>query len=191
MSAQLVQADAALAQIRGRVRERDLELAELRLQLAAERRFSAKAIAGQASRTAGVRGQLATAQGELFALRRNLAAPVVDTVAKVKVTRLRQQLATVQERFEQLVTRYQELAEAAELAATERQQLQGVVRQWNTLCKRLYKATDGQPDAAVDKDILVTWTRFREAVAAPGGNRGRMPVTGQATGQSATMEGVR
>ncbi|XKH52068.1 hypothetical protein LG284_08415 [Citricoccus nitrophenolicus] len=191
MSSQLFQAEAALAQIRGRVRDRDRDLAELRLQLAAERRASARVIAGQASRTAGVRGQLATATGELFALRRNWSATADDTVASVKVTGLRQQLATVQERYEQLATRYQELAEAAELAATERQQLQGVVRQWNTLCKRLYRATGGQPAAAVDNDILATWTRFRDAVAAPAGNRGRMPVTGQAAGQSATMEGDR
>ena len=191
VSAQLIQAEIALAQIRGRVRDRDYELAELRLQLAAERRSSARAIAGQASRTAGVRGQLATVTGELFALRRNWSATADDTVASVKVTDLRQQLATVQERYEQLATGYQELADAAELAATERQQLQGVVRQWDTLCKRLYKATGGQPVAAADRDILATWTRFREAVATPAGNRGRMPLTGQATGQSATLEEVR
>ncbi|NUL44095.1 hypothetical protein F7P69_02635 [Cellulosimicrobium funkei] len=191
VSAQLVQAEAALAQIRGRFRERDHELAELHIQLAAERRSSARAIAGQASRTASVRGQLATATGEVLALRRNWSATADDTVASVEVTGLRQQLATVQERYEQLASGYQELADAAELAATERQQLQGVVRQWDTLCKRLYKATGGQPAAAVDKDILATWTRFREAVAAPAGNRGRMPLTGQAAGQLATMERVR
>lgn len=191
VSARLVQAETALAQSRGRIRERDHKLAELRHQLAAERRSSARVIAGQASRTAGVRGQLATATGALFALRRNWSATAEDGVASVKVTGLRQQLATVQERYAQLDTRYQELVEASELAATERQQLQGVVRQWDTLCKRLYKATGGQPAAAVDKDILATWTRFREAVAAPAGNRGRMPVAGQEAGQSATMEGVR
>lgn len=157
VSAQLFQAEAALAQIRGRDRKRDHELAELRLQMAAERRSSARAIADQASRTAGVRGQLATATGELFALRRNWSATAEATVASVDVTGLRQQLATVQERYEQLATQYQELAEAAELAATEREQLQRVVRQWDTLCKRLCKATNGQPAAAVDKDILATW----------------------------------
>lgn len=191
VSAQLVQAEAALTQIRGRVRDCDRELAELRHQLAVERRASARAIADQASRTAGVRGQLATATGELFALRRNWSAAVEGKLASVKVAGLRQQLSTVQERHQQLAIMYQELVVAAELAATERQQLQGVVRQWDTLCKRLYKATGGQPAAPVDKDILATWTRFREAAAAPVGDRGRMPVTRKEAGQSATAGGVR
>ncbi|REE02272.1 hypothetical protein C8E99_0038 [Citricoccus muralis] len=199
VSAQLVQAEAALAQIRGRVRERDHELAELRLQLAAERRSSARAIAAQASRTAGVRGQLASATGELFALRRNRSATAEARVAAAEVTGMRDQVATVQDRYAQLAAKYQELSEAAELAAAERQQFQGLVRQWDTLCKRLYKATGGQPAAAVDRDIMATWTRFRQAVATPSGHRGRAPVTGKAAGQatgpapgrSGTVGGVR
>lgn len=199
VSAQLVQAETALAQSRSRLRARDLQLAELRVKLAAERRSSAKAIAGQANRTAAVRDQLATVSGELSALRRNWSATSEARVTTVKVTGLRDQLATVQDRYAQLAAKYQELSEAAELAATERQQLQGMVRQWDTLCKRLYKATGGQPAAAVDRDILATWTRFRQAVATPSGHRGRAPVTGRAAGQatgpapgrSGTVGGVR
>jgi uncharacterized coiled-coil DUF342 family protein len=190
-SAQLVQAETALGQARGRVRDRDRELAELRFQLAAERRRPPNAIVDQANRTASVRDQLATTAGELAVLRRNWSATAEDRVATAEVTGLRQQLATLQEKYGQLSARYQELSEAAELAATERQHLQGVVRQWDTLCKRLYKATGGQPAAAVDKDILATWTRFRQAVATGTGHRGRTPVTGQATGQAARAGGVR
>lgn len=195
VSAQLVEKETALAQSRGRVWDRDRELAALRVQLADERRRGAKAIVGQANLTAGVRERLATASRELSALRRNWSATAEARVAAAEVTGMRDQLATVQDRYAQLAAKYQELSEAAELAATERQQLQGVVRQWDTLCKRLYKATGGQPAAAVDRDILATWTRFRQAVATPSGHRGRAPVTGPAagpaTGQSATAGGAR
>ncbi|XKH54440.1 hypothetical protein LG284_05470 [Citricoccus nitrophenolicus] len=195
VSAQLVEKETALGQSRGRVWERDREVAALRVQLADERRRRTKAIVGQANQAAGVREQLAAASGELSALRRNWSATAEARMATHEVTGLRDQLATIQDRHGQLAARYEELSEAAELAATERQQLQGVVRQWDTLCKRLYKATGGQPAAAADRDILATWTRFRQAVATPAGNRGRAPVTGQAdgqvTGQSGTVGGVR
>lgn len=191
VSAQLVQAEAALAQSRGRLWGRDREIAWLRAELAEARRSATGALVSQANNAAGVRERLATASRELSALRRNWSATAEARVATAEVAGLRQQLATLQDKYGQLSARYQELSEAAELAATERHQLQGVVRQWNTLCKRLYKATGGQPATAVDKDILATWTRFRQAVADPSGNRGRAPVTGQAAGQAATAGGVR
>lgn len=195
VSAQLVQAETALAQNRSRLWDRDRELAELRVQLAEARRSATMALVGQAKRTAGVRDRLATATGELSALRRKWSNTDEARVATDEMTGLREQLATVQDKYGQLSTRYQELYEAGDLAATERQQLQEVVRQWDTLCKRLYKTTGGQPAAVVDRDILATWARFRQAVATPSGNRGRAPVAGQAagqsTGQAATAGGFR
>ncbi|MBB5747953.1 hypothetical protein [Micrococcus sp. TA1] len=191
VSAELVQAETTLGQCRGRVLDRDQEVTRLRAELAEARRSAARALVAQATDAAGVRDRLAAASGELSELRRNWSAVVEARAATAKVTGLRQQVATLQGQYAQLSARYQELSEAAELAATERQHLQGVVRQWDTLCKRLYKATGGQPAAAVDKDILATWTRFRQAVATPTGNRGRAPVTGQATRQVATAGGVR
>jgi hypothetical protein len=188
VSAQLARTETALGQARGRVADRDRQLAGLRAQLAAERRSAARAIAGQANRTAGVRERLAAATGELSALRRNRSAVAGARVAAAEATGLREQLATVQGRYGQLAARYRELSEAAELAATERRQLQGVVRQWDTLCKRLYQATGGQPAAAVDRDILATWRRFRQAVATGTGHRGRAPVTGHPTGQATGQE---
>ncbi|MEO9249130.1 hypothetical protein ABDK96_15710 [Citricoccus nitrophenolicus] len=184
-----------MAQSRGRIWDRDREIVWLRAELAEARRAAATALVGQANRFANVRGQLATASGELSALRRNWSATAESRVATAEVTGLRQQLASLQDKYGQVSARYQELSEAAELAATERQQLQGVVRQWDTLCKRLYKAAGGRPATAVDKDILATWTRFRQAVTTQTGNRGRAPVTGQAAGhaagQAATAGGVR
>ncbi len=191
VSAQLVQAETALGQARGRLWDRDREVAWLRAELAEARRSAARALVGQANRAAGVRDQLARTAGELSALRRNWSATAEARVAAAEVTGLRQQLATVQDRYGQLSARYQELSEAAELAATERQHLQGVVRQWDTLCKRLYKATGGQPAAAVDRDILATWTRFRQAVATGTGHRGRTPVAGHPTGQAVGQEVTR
>ena len=185
-SAELVQTETALGQCRGRVWDRDQEVTRLRAELAEARRSAARALVVQANDAAGVRERLAAATGQLSELRRSWSAMVEARVATAEVTGLRQQLASLQGQHAQLSTRYQELSEAAELAATERQQLQGVVRQWDTLCKRLYKATGGQPAAAVDQDILATWTRFRQAVATGAGNRGRAPVTGQATGQEVT-----
>lgn len=181
VSTELVQAETTLGQCRGRVWDRDQEIARLRAELAAGRRSAARALVVQANDAAGVRDRLATATGQLSELRRNWSATA-------EVTGLRDQLATAQGQYAQLSARYQELSEAAELAATERQHLQGVVRQWDTLCKRLYKATGGQPAAAVDEEILATWTRFRQAVASGTGNRGRAPVTGvagQGTGHAA------
>ncbi|MFC4371899.1 hypothetical protein [Citricoccus nitrophenolicus] len=184
VSAQLVQAETALAQSRGCLWSRDREISLLRAELAEARRSATRALVIQASDAAGVRDRLAKASSELSAMRRNWSAMSEARVATAEVTGLRQQLATLQDQYGQLSARYQELAEAAELAATERQHLQSVVRQWDTLCKRLYKATGGQPTAAVDKDILATWTRFRQAVSTGTGNRGRTPVAGPMTGQA-------
>jgi hypothetical protein len=191
VSAQLIQVETALGQARGRIRDRDREVAWLRAELAEARRASARALVGQANDAAGVRERLSVASGELSLLRRNWSATAEARVATVEVTGLRQQLATLQDKYGQLSARYQELSAAADLAATERQQLQRVVRQWDTLCKRLYKATGGQPAAAVDKDILATWTRFRQAVATGTGHRGRAPVAGHPAAQGAGQEVAR
>jgi len=185
-----VQVETALGHCRGQVWDRDQEITRLRVELAEARRSAARALVVQANDAAGVRDRLATATGQLSELRRNWSAMAEARVATAEVTGLRDQLATVQGQYAELSARYQELSEAAELAATERQHLQGVIRQWDTLCKRLYKATGGQPAAAVDQDILATWTRFRQAVATGTGNRGRAPVTGVA-GQAATAGGGR
>ncbi|WMY80073.1 hypothetical protein [Citricoccus sp. I39-566] len=179
VSGQLAQAETALGQCRGRVTDRDREVAWLRAELAEAQRSTARILVGQANDAADVRARLALATGQLSELRRNWSATAEARVSTTEVTGLREQLAALQDRHGQLAAKYQELTEAAELAATERQHLQGVVRQWDTLCKRLYKATGGRPAAAVDRDILATWTRFRQAVATPTGNRGRAPVAGQ------------
>jgi len=62
------------------------------------------------------------------------------------------------------VAKYRELSEAARYAATERKHLQGIVRQWDAMCIRLYKATGGRPRREADKKVLATWSRFRELV---------------------------
>lgn len=181
VSSQLTRTRTALGQSRGRVHDREMELAALRVQLAAERRKKPTALIGQANRAAGVRTQLAASNRQLSALRRNWSATAEEQVATAEMTGLRQQLATLQKKHGQLSDQYAELAAAADLAATERRQLQVVVRQWDTLCKRLHKATGGQPAAAVDKDVLATWLRFRQVVATPSGNRGRTPLSTPAT----------
>ena len=135
-------------------------------QLAAERRSAAVAIAGQANRTVAVRADNAALAGQLSALRRSWSVATAGTdLTPDEVAALRGQLSALRTRYEDLSVRHRRLSAAAEAAATERAQLQGIVRQWDTLSRRLAKAVAGQPVAAVDKRILATHARFRSAVA--------------------------
>lgn len=172
-----------LARSRTRVSDRDRTITQLRQELAAERRRAADAIWKQANRTSNVRDQLATATHELSTLRRNWTAAQDAASAGPDVTKLRTRLATLQDRFDRLAGQYAQLAEAAQDAATERAGLQGIIRHWDTLCRRLYKASNGQPAAAKDKEILATWTRFRTALS---GHAGQTSATGT-TGPDRTM----
>lgn len=181
VAGKLVDAEKELRQSRARENVSARELADLRRELAAERRSSTREIASQASKNASFRGQLATAVGELSMMRRNWSAAAEAKVSTDEVAGLRQRVVTLQDRHTRLLARYNELVSAAELAATERQQLQGVVRQWDTLCKRLYSATGGQPPTSKDRHILETWRRFRKAAAEPVIGRGRTPASGGTT----------
>ncbi|MGP9586176.1 hypothetical protein ACT3TB_11050 [Micrococcaceae sp. AOP34-BR2-30] len=167
-----------LARSRTRVADRDRTITELCQELATERRRSADAIWKQANRTSGVRDQLATATNELTTLRRNWTAAQDTATAGPDVTQLRTRLASIQNRYDRLAGQYAELAEAAQDAATERAGLQGIVRHWDSLCRRLYKASNGQPSAAKDKEILATWIRFRSSLSGPGDHTPATDTTG-------------
>lgn len=120
--------------------------------------------AEQAQRTRAVRDELAKANTEVAALRRNWSRKAAAATDSQEVTELRERLAAVTHRYESLVAKYRELSEAARYAATERKHLQGIVRQWDAMCVRLYKATGGRPKREADKKVLATWSRFRELV---------------------------
>ncbi|TFI47278.1 hypothetical protein E4A41_08750 [Micrococcus endophyticus] len=85
-----------------------------------------------------------------------------------ELARLRVSVARLRQDNESLSAQLRELSAAAEVAATERRQLQGIVRQWDTLCRRLAKSVTGQTVTATDKRILATHARFRSAVSAAG-----------------------
>lgn len=116
-------------------------------------------------RTHAVRQQLAVANSELANLKRNRTARAAaqDTTGQEN-DRLHKQLATVTGQYNELAAKYDDLSASAERAATERTQVQALVRQWDAMCVRLYKATGGRPRKAADKKILATWTQFRKAV---------------------------
>jgi len=135
--------------------EHALRRADLQIELAAE---------AQAQRTRAVRDELATANNEVTTLRRNWSRRAAAATDSQEVTELRERLAAVTHRYESLVTKYRELSEAARYAATERKHLQGIVRQWDAMCKRLHTATKGQPRREADKKILAAWQKFRQAV---------------------------
>lgn len=135
--------------------EHALRRADLQVEAAAET---------QAQRTRAVRDELAMANNEVATLRRNWSRKAAAVNSSHEVTELRERLAVVTQRYESLVAKYRELSEAARYAATERKHLQGIVRQWDAMCIRLYKATGGRPKREADKKILATWSRFRELV---------------------------
>jgi len=135
--------------------EHALRRADLQIELAAE---------AQAQRTRAVRDELATANNEVATLRRNWSRRAAAATDSQEVTELRDRLAAVTQRYESLVAKYRELSEAARYAATERKHLQGIVRQWDAMCKRLHTATKGQPRREADKKILASWRKFRQAV---------------------------
>ncbi|MEX3565332.1 hypothetical protein [Micrococcus endophyticus] len=164
--AQRRDAETRIGQLEARVRRKTEQVQQLAGQLAAERRSAAVAIAGQANRTVAVRADNAALAGQLSALRRSWSVATAGTdLTPDEVAALRGQLSALRARYEGLSVRHRRLSAAAEAAATERAQLQGIVRQWDTLCRRLAKAVAGQPVAAVDKRILATHARFRSAVA--------------------------
>ena len=118
----------------------------------------------QAERTRSVRDELALANNEVANLRRNWSPKNAAATSSQEATELRERLASVTERYNSLVAKYRELSEAAQYAATERTHLQGIVRQWDGMCVRLYKATGGRPKKAADKKVLATWSQFRKLV---------------------------
>lgn len=134
---------------------RALHRAELKIEAAA---------AEQAQRTRAVRDELAAANTEVATLRRNWSRKAAAVTDGQEMTELRERLAAVTHRYESLVAKYRELSEAAQYAATERKHLQGIVRQWDAMCVRLYKSTGGRPTRDADKKVLATWTRFRKIV---------------------------
>src|SRR5699024_11033968 len=117
-----------------------------------------------AQRTRAVRDELAMANTEVAALRRNWSRKAAAATDSQEVTELRERLAAVTQRYDSLVAKYRELSEAARYAATARKHLQGIVRQWDAMCVRLYKATGGRPTREADKKVLPTWSRCRELV---------------------------
>src|SRR5699024_661827 len=118
----------------------------------------------QAQRTRAVRDELAVANNEVANLRRNWSPKTAAATSSQEATELRERLVNVTERYNSLVAKYRELSEAAQYAATERKHLQGIVRQWDGMCVRLYKATGGRPKKAADKKVLATWSQFRKLV---------------------------
>lgn len=135
--------------------EHALQRAELQVEVVAEE---------QAQRTRTVRDQLATAKSEVATIRRNWSRRAAAAESSPEVVELRERLAIVTQRYQSLVAKYRELSEAAQYAATERKHLQGIVRQWDAMCARLYKATSGRPKRESDKRVLATWKQFRKLV---------------------------
>jgi len=119
----------------------------------------------QALRTRAVRDELAVANSEVAELKRNWTARSnTEDVTGQERDRLRRQLATLSGQYNELAAKYDHLSASAQRAAKERKQLQALVRQWDAMCVRLYKATGGRPRREADKKILATWTQFRKAV---------------------------
>src|SRR5699024_5444438 len=116
----------------------------------------------QALRTRAVRDELAMSQSEVAKLKRNWS--VRSAADDETVTKLRSDLATVTAEYNELASKYQHLTAAAKSAAEERKNLQGIVRQWDYLCKRLNVATKGRSRNESDKKILATWSQFRKRV---------------------------
>lgn len=118
----------------------------------------------QAMRTRSVRDELAASRTEVATVKRNWSIQAdADRVGQT-VTELRTRLATITERYSELARKYKELTGAAKYAAAERKHLQGIVRQWDSMCKRLNTATGGRPRRETDKKILATWKQFRKLV---------------------------
>lgn len=171
-------------QLRGRVRDRDERIHRLAGQLSAEKRTADRAIRGQVGRTLAVRDQLDVrttevdtvsadrdrvaselATATLSALRRSQTLHDGRTPDADEVATLRRSLAAVRADRDRLATAYDELSAAADNWAAERHQVQGIVRQWGQLCRRLDQATGGRPRSEADRHILATWRAFRQAVS--------------------------
>ena len=116
----------------------------------------------QALRTRTVRDELAMSQSQVAKLKRNWT--VRSAADDEAVSKLRSDLATVTAEYNELASKYQHLTAAAKSAAEERKNLQGIVRQWDYLCKRLNVATKGRSRNESDKKILATWSQFRKRV---------------------------
>lgn len=165
LQTQLTAAETRIGQLTASNRRKTGQVKQLAGLLAAERRSADTAITAQAVRTHAVRADNARLAGHVADLRRSWSVATADTdLTPDQVAALCGQLATLRGQYEQLAGQHRRLATAAEMAATERAQLQGVVRQWDALCRRLAKAVAGQPVSAADKRILATHARFRAAL---------------------------
>ena len=186
LEAQVSELSTQNGQLRGRVRDRDERIHRLAGQLSAEKRTADRAIRGQVGRTLAVRDELdvrtdqvaslsadrdrvatelATATATLSELRRSWTLTGGRTTDNEDTDTLRRTLATVRADRDTLARKYDELAAAADSYLAERRQLQGIVRQWDRLCRRLDKATGGRPRTEADRHILATWRAFHRAVS--------------------------
>ncbi|MDN6148844.1 MAG: hypothetical protein L0I94_08405 [Yaniella sp.] len=118
----------------------------------------------QALRTRAVRDELAASRREVATVKRNWSIEADADRAGAMVTDLRTRLAVANEKYSELAMKYRELTDAAKYAAAERKHLQGIVRQWDSMCKRLNTATGGRPRKEADKKVLATWKQFRKLV---------------------------
>lgn len=144
------------------LREHNLKIRRLQNALRTAEHQVEVAANEQALRTRAVRDELAMSQSQVAKLKRNWS--VRSAAGDETVTRLRSDLATVTDEYNELATKYKQLTAAAKSAAEERKNLQGIVRQWDYLCKRLHVATKGRPRNDSDKKILATWSQFRKRV---------------------------
>lgn len=159
--AQLTAAETVAGQRLAAIEDRDRTIAALKVELAAERRRAAEAMTGQLNRSAVVRDRYELSTVQVAELRTQLAT----AASPGEVATLRDRLAGFRTANNRLSEENRAMAEALQRAVTERTQLQTIVRQWDTLCRRLKTATGGRPANPTDQKILATWTRFRSTVA--------------------------
>lgn len=121
-------------------------------------------IQGQAEKIAAARRRASQLLIERDEARREADRSIVDPDKYEELLKNFQSLETAHRSLQE---RYDDIAEALEGAAQEREFFRQVVRSWDRLCNVLYKQVKGDPRSEKDRETLQLWTRFREQVGRP------------------------
>jgi len=146
---------------RKRLAGRDREIRRLKHALKRSDHQVETVASDQAERTRQALDQLAVANTKVSTIKNNWTQQRAKALSEVD--QLRGQLTTLTGQYRDLVQRHQDLMTLAEKSQPDKQAMQKIVRQWNVLCQRLYRSTNGRGQTDTDKSILATWVAVRNA----------------------------
>lgn len=136
-------------------REKDNEIARLQRELESREEF----VMAQAERVAASNDRAARLRAE-----RDDARTLAEQRGGIDPAEAAQTKAHLEQgraAYRKLQAEYDQISQALDFAAQDRDVLHPVVVDWDRLCRMLHEATGGRPKSSRDRDTLETWHSLR------------------------------